>query len=558
MKSLIILPALLFLLLPTITTAQGEIINRGFGANIHLVQRYDPSLWDAVVTQASTDGVQIAREEFNWNVIEPVDNTFDFTAYDSAVQSYTDSGIDVMGLLTYSSSFAAASQFDAPSLTAWSDYVGTVAEHYAGDITYWEIWNEPNYTAFWTGSITDYAALITESAVAIKAANPDAKIVLGGLSGADADWLDQLYDELSDPSIIDVVAVHPYRVIGDSYTYSPETATNGLNNLVTDLGSVLAVMNRHDQTEPAIWLTEVGWPTDTAGVDEATQAEYLTRLYTLAFSVPRLEKVFWYNWSDDSSSFGLYNSDLTPKSAAGAFTFMQTYLTGSYFSEQSLIRSNTSISFGDSDWHFAGTQCTDGSLNRSNGVLTINYRFTGSNNCYGPVALEQRLPDNTKTLQFQAKGSDEDTQLRLRVIDKTGETFQYNLSYVPSTWMYYTIKLKQADSHWDGDNDGVLDQPLQLASLIADNTDGHKVSGSMQFKDLQTSDAPLTYQLKFKRSNGNRYAYWTTGNPRTRTLHTSAKRVNVLQRGQATTEQRSSTGKYRLRMTNEVSFIQGL
>ncbi len=508
---------------PFVVLANVSPVKQAFGMNVHLRERVPTADWGKTLATADTAGVQWAREQFNWDVIEPTDNTFDFTSYDAVVAAYEEHDIRVVGLLTYSSSWAASGggvsssgasdyEFYPPDLTAWQDYVATVAEHYAGRVDYWEIWNEPNHLAFWKGTAAQYAELLEAAASVITAANPEAKIVLGGLSGADADYLDQLYDQLADPTIIDIVAIHPYRVVNGNFVYAPEQTADGLNTLVTDIYNVLAVIKRHHQSGTPIWLTEIGWPTNDVGVSNKIQARYLQRAYAQALAIPTVRKVFWYALLDDSDSFGLVKEDYSKKKSYSAYQFMREQFSGKSWREQILPENHTIDDFSTNrGWQFNGTVCTDGTVKISEGKLQIFYQFTGQGNCYAPIALQQTLANRPYAIQFRAKGSNDDTVLRLRLTDATGEIFQYTLGYLPRQWLLYTVQLNQLSNHWGGDNDGVLDQPMTFNSFVLDNTDGSQVAGTVFIDDLFQDD--LLGDTFFYQANEGKttwYAYYNS------------------------------------------------
>lgn len=561
-----------YFLLPTVTEAKDNVVGEAFGANVHLRQRHAEDEWNDVLDAANAAGVQWGREQFNWDVIEPTDDDFSFDTYDAVVAAYGEHDINMMGLLTYSSSWASgnpgAIDYEAypPDLDAWADYVETVTAHYADSVTYWEIWNEPNHDGFWIGDTEDYIDLVETAITAIADGNPNAKIVLGGLSGSDYDFLNDVLDGLGDPSDLDVIAIHPYRTSGDSFNYAPEELASGLNTLTTDIYNIKAVMNRYSLTDVPLWLTEVGWQTGDDGVGERTQAEYLTRLYTMALAIPDVQKVFWYTLVDtsddesiDDTQFGLYEDDLEPKTAVSAYQYVVEELTGRWLKDQTLPQAKVVDNFSSGlGWHFAGTVCTTGSLSdHDTGKMFISYTFTADTNCYAPITLDKQLEDGTQSLLFRAKGDNNSTQLRVRVIDSTGETFQYNLGYMPKEWLYYTIQLTQPSSWWNGDRDGKLDQPIRFDSFVLDDEDGLQETGTVQFDDLTTSTKANAYQYRFHKGSKDTYAYWSTAKER---------RMKILLAGAGEIKERiwryedkihsSGDGYYRLRARNAVTFLR--
>lgn len=556
--------------------AKGDTITEAFGVNMHLRQRLTDSKWATALDLADQAGVEWAREEFNWDVLEPTDDQFSFTTYDAVTAAYADHDIAVLGLLTYSSSWASSNpgstdaEFYPPNLEAWSDYVGTVAEHYADQIDYWEIWNEPNYAGFWQGSTNEYVELLETAATAITIANPNAKIVLGGLSGADTDFLDTVYDSISEKTMIDVVAVHPYRVVGDDYNYAPETVYNGLNTLSTDLYNVKAVLNHHGQFDTPVWLTEVGWTTGESGVNERTQAEYLIRLYTLALSIPNVHKVFWYSFNDtaddesyNDAQFGLVEEDFSKKVAFSAFQFVHNNLNRRWFKDQILPEYKIIDNFSASQahgWKFSGTHCTNGTINdHYQGTMLVSYVFTGSNNCYAPVTINQELPNPTRALQFKVKGDDDDTSLRVRVVDATGETFQYDLGYMPKEWLFYTVQLSEPANYWNGDRDGKLDQPLTFNALVLDDADGSKEKGTVAFDELSASSRANTYLYRYHMGVKDIYAYWTSDGTKALLLHLAGAGQMLEKRfGKSDMLKESGNGYYRVQSQHAVKFLQTL
>lgn len=557
---------------PKSTAAKDNVITDAFGVNIHLRQRYTEEDWNTVLAAAQVAKVQWGREQFNWDVIESSDDQYNFDTYDSVVQAYSDHDIEMLGLLTYSSSWASDNpgaidyEFYPPDLDAWSDYVSTVTERYADDVTYWELWNEPNHANFWYGDVQAYADLVNTAVTAIQDANPNAKIVLGGLSGSDYDYLNELLALLDDPTAIAVVAIHPYRTSGDSINYAPEAIASGLNTLVTDLYNIKAVLNRYELVDTPLWLTEVGWQTGDDGITDRAQAEYLTRLYTMALAVPDVQKVFWYSLADSTSDesvgdsqFGLYEDDLTPKSAVSTFQFVVEELTGRWFKDQTLPQAKVVDNFSTGlGWHFSGTVCTTGSLSdHDNGKLYASYTFTADSNCYAPITLGKQLPASTQALIFKGKGDNNSTLLRVRVIDSTGETFQYNLGYMPKEWLDYTIQLNQPSSWWNGNHDGKLDQPLTFDSFILDDTDGLRETGTVQFDDLTASTKANAYQYRFHKGTKDTYAYWTTAKERRmRILLAGAGRIKERIWRYADKDRTSGDGYYRLRAHNSVTFLR--
>ena len=172
-------------------------------------------------------GVQWSRVALNWHSIQPdwdpdPQHTPRFDYTDPVVASLTNRGIEVVGMLIGTPQWASPApthpyffQFPPNDLNLWEVYVRATVDRYKDVIDYWEVWNEENYDLGWrpVANVDDYLALYQRTWEAIKGPNgvdPDAKLVLGGLSGIDINFLKALVDR-GAWNMIDVVAVHPYE-----------------------------------------------------------------------------------------------------------------------------------------------------------------------------------------------------------------------------------------------------------------------------------------------------------------------------------------------------------
>ena len=119
-------------------------------------------------------------------------------------------------------------------------------------IRVWEIWNEPDFELFWTGTPTDYARLLKISYIVIKQADPNATVMVGGLLYPDQpNWFNRVLSILSEDSsrnrfnwFMDAVAVH---------SYSNPFRSGRLIELTRE------TMARYGLVRP-IWLNESGVP----------------------------------------------------------------------------------------------------------------------------------------------------------------------------------------------------------------------------------------------------------------------------------------------------------
>ncbi len=74
---------------------------------------------------------------------------------------------------------------------------------------FFEVWNEPNLSAFWTGSQQDYFALYRETATALKKVSD--RLRVGGPATADDQWIAPFIDFCESGHVpLDFVSTHHY------------------------------------------------------------------------------------------------------------------------------------------------------------------------------------------------------------------------------------------------------------------------------------------------------------------------------------------------------------
>jgi len=99
---------------------------------------------------------------------------------------------------------------------AWATLIRTlaaqsVARYGVAEVRTWffEVWNEPNLPAFWTGTQQDYFTLYRHTAAALKSV--DAALTVGGPATADDAWIDEFLDFSEKAGVqADFVSTHHY------------------------------------------------------------------------------------------------------------------------------------------------------------------------------------------------------------------------------------------------------------------------------------------------------------------------------------------------------------
>ncbi|MBC7678587.1 MAG: hypothetical protein H7233_06315 [Pseudorhodobacter sp.] len=202
---------------------------------------------------------------------------------------------------------------------SWGRVVRAIVARQKGRVTYWEAWNEPNFTYFYQGMPRDYVqSVLKPFARAVHAADPRAKVVGGSTLGFNSEWWTQ-FGQAGGFRAVDVVAVHPY-----SWAQSWEQS-----GVVGDLQQLCRIKTAFGAQRKPLWDTESGYKSTVEMGGVWTQADNLTRklLWERTFGIAPgnfLTEGGWEDWSVIDYFRGV-------KPAALAMSTLRTVLVGRHF-----------------------------------------------------------------------------------------------------------------------------------------------------------------------------------------------------------------------------------
>ena len=109
-------------------------------------------------------GADMVRQDISWSEAQGRPGPFDFTFFDARMDAADAAGVSMVGLLVYDTPWIhdnpeGLRQVDPEDIPAWVDYVEAAAERYADRVEAFEVWNEPNFDRFWTGSEEESSGL---------------------------------------------------------------------------------------------------------------------------------------------------------------------------------------------------------------------------------------------------------------------------------------------------------------------------------------------------------------------------------------------------------------
>jgi polysaccharide biosynthesis protein PslG len=191
------------------------------------------------------------------------------------------------------------------NLQDYADALGALAKHYSSRPgMLYEIWNEPNYSAFWNTSggpnPAAYTDMLKRAYVAAKVADPDATIIGGSLNHNDQTFLSGM-SAAGAHGYFDAFSLHPYT------DGTPITDTSSsLISFRPQIEGLRSALVAHGDSVP-IWLTEFGYTTSgTYAVTETARTSYYTTMVSYVRSYPYVAglAVFTLN-TLNSSGYGL-------------------------------------------------------------------------------------------------------------------------------------------------------------------------------------------------------------------------------------------------------------
>jgi hypothetical protein len=308
-------------------------------------------------------GVGSVRVPIPWSLIEPVQGTPNWAAIDPLVAGAATTGINVLPFLYGAPSWAVPidRRWQSPEYlpvrtgrqrAAWQTFLSEAVQRYGPQGTFWvenptvpkrplrtwQIWNEQNFKYFVARpNPAEYGKLLKLSASTIKAVDPGAKLLLGGMFARPneatksfkppqayfaADFLQQLYEKTPGiKSKFQGVALHPY--------------TSNYKRLTPYIEEFREVLKANHDAGKSLWITELGWSSDPPARNDSFakgrqgQVKQLKGAFSLLGSHQakwHLKGVYWFSIEDGAPSAcnfcggaGLFGAGFIPKPSWSAF-----------------------------------------------------------------------------------------------------------------------------------------------------------------------------------------------------------------------------------------------
>ncbi len=288
-------------------------------------------------------GIRTYRTPLGWSAAWPTQGTMNWATFDAQMASAAAAGLSVLPIVYSTPRWLGVSPLTLPvgselERAVWQTFLTRAVKRYGPGghfwsahpnlpykpIRAWQIWNEENAT-FYTEpvSVPKYARLLKLSSRALKAADPSATVVTGGLYGhprydgaiSASRFLKDLYQVKGIKSAFDVVGLHPYA--------------SDVEDMRSQIVGIRSIMKWEWDGGTPVWVDEFGWGSgyEKFNYDKGPegQKEVLVAALKMLIANQRRWKIgrtYWFSWEDVPppacyycTTSGLFTADLTPKPA---------------------------------------------------------------------------------------------------------------------------------------------------------------------------------------------------------------------------------------------------
>ncbi|OGI16090.1 hypothetical protein A3K63_02355 [Candidatus Micrarchaeota archaeon RBG_16_49_10] len=288
-------------------------------------------------------GVSWIRMDVSWERVENPQGQFNFATFDKVFDMAKKYNLTILGTVMFTPSwlysqcpgklagapwYTSPRDLNATGSALYNNFVAEMVNRYKPGgtrypnsdygISYWQIWNEEDI-AFWTdcqtgeqGNLTTYAYLLKSAYQKIKSVDPNAKVVMGGLTHLDpSNKLTTLYSFLPNKDF-DILDIHYYE------TDQGAALTDKINAFAN-------VRDGKGDSVKEIWVTE------TSNGDVNYQSTYLQNVFNQleALEGRNVKKAFWWgsrgyffdagNPNPGERTYAIMDTNFYPKEVYFAF-----------------------------------------------------------------------------------------------------------------------------------------------------------------------------------------------------------------------------------------------
>ena len=289
-------------------------------------------------------GTKLLRFGIGWDGIEEAPDEYNWRFWDEIVEAAEREGVTLLPYVCYTPRWLGnhPENFwrEPPrDLERFGKFMFVIAHRYRGQIRSWELWNEPDNRDYWLGSAKQFARMFRGGAEAVRRADAQALVVLGGMAGeADSNLMQSLTQNHELGRWFDVINFHSYFETWD------KSAAEELPRRIAQYREAARTFARDSAAAPDLWLAEFGYSSATPKSGRISrwvksayefehtrefQAVALLRHHVLALAAEQLSLTAWFRihdlpvsegviGDDNNRHFGVLDVEGDPKPAFGA------------------------------------------------------------------------------------------------------------------------------------------------------------------------------------------------------------------------------------------------
>jgi hypothetical protein len=292
-----------------------EITESFFNADFNGSQIWPPT--DGLGQIATLGGIRLWDDGVKWNKLNTDPGKYNWEPLDSWISKAQAQHMDVLYTFGNTPKFAGKTPPGSPcgpggstSCSAPTDvntdgtgtdadfsaFVTALVTRYKGEISFYELWNEPDCTCFWAGTQAQLVRMGKDAAEIIRSLDPAARILSPSAHGGTmATWFDGYIAAGGAPNF-DIVNVHMRGA----------ASSNAIPETFLDIyADVTAETKKRNLTSLPIWDDEHGIKKDQM-TDKDMLAGFTARELILRASVA-LQRQYEYTW-DNNAPYGLQSS----------------------------------------------------------------------------------------------------------------------------------------------------------------------------------------------------------------------------------------------------------
>lgn len=320
-----------------------------------------------------------------WPGIEPSKGTFNWVALDNVMAQYQTKGVDVIFTLGgYTPGWANGSAgcgVGPLSNQDFYDFVTAVVTRYKGKIKYYELWNEPNLSVYWTGTVAQLETIGAAVYPLIKAIDPAALVLSPvNIGNTGIPWMNTYLSISGAGATFDIYSFHAYFDAWLPGTQPPE--------FIQTMVNYNAIQNQTFGLNYPIFITEMAENSTSTPVDPRYPAiEYLLE-YASGVS-----RAVWFRYTTNTTAGNLTGSNQGLNAAGAAYRVVASWMLNANFTSPVGRVSNTN--------GIRNTTAT-GAISGTPGTLPTNWTTGYADSSFG---ISVQVTANSGSIDWRVFGT---------------------------------------------------------------------------------------------------------------------------------------------------------